>query len=127
MAYIDEFLCDLPKGIDTEIGERGIRLSGGQRQRVAIARALYNSPSIMIFDEATSSLDTKSEAEIKKTIYSLREEKTLIIIAHRLTTVEDCDCIFWLEKGKIKCSGPPEEIIPLYQRRKKKKKETPSI
>jgi len=115
MAYMDEFLCDLPKGINTEIGERGIRLSGGQRQRVAIARALYNSPSVMIFDEATSSLDTKSEAEIKKTMYSLRDEKTLIIIAHRLTTVEDCDCIFWIEKGKIKCFGPSEKIISLYQ------------
>ena len=122
MAYMDEFLYDLPKGVDTEIGERGIRLSGGQRQRVAIARALYTSPSVMIFDEATSSLDTKSEAEIKKTIYSLREEKTLIIIAHRLTTVEDCDCIFWIEKGKIKCSGPPEEVIPLYQQSKKREK-----
>lgn len=119
MAYMDEFLCNLHQGIDTEIGERGIRLSGGQRQRVAIARALYNSPSVMIFDEATSSLDTKSEAEIKKTIYSLREEKTLIIIAHRLTTVEDCDCIFWLESGQIKCSGPSENIIPLYQQNKK--------
>ena len=119
MAYMDEFLCNLPQGIDTEIGERGIRLSGGQRQRVAIARALYNSPSVMIFDEATSSLDTKSEAEIKKTIYSLREEKTLIIIAHRLTTVEDCDCIFWLDKGQMKCSGPSEKIIPLYQQNKK--------
>jgi ATP-binding cassette, subfamily B, bacterial PglK len=115
MAYMDEFLIDLPQGIDTEIGERGIRLSGGQRQRVAIARALYHSPSVMIFDEATSSLDTKSEAEIKKTIYSLRDEKTLIIIAHRLTTVEDCNCIFWLENGRIKKHGRPEEIIRLYK------------
>ncbi|WP_024334109.1 ABC transporter ATP-binding protein [Desulfotignum balticum] len=115
MAYMDEFLKDLPNGIDTEIGERGIRLSGGQRQRVAIARALYYSPSIMIFDEATSSLDTKSEAEIKKTIYSLKEEKTLIIIAHRLTTVEDCDRIYWLEKGRIKDAGSSEKIIPMYR------------
>jgi ABC-type multidrug transport system fused ATPase/permease subunit len=117
MAYMDEFVHDLPNGIETEIGERGIRLSGGQRQRVAIARALFNSPSVMIFDEATSSLDTKSEAEIKKTIYSLREQKTLIIIAHRLTTVEDCDRIFWLEKGTIKYSGSPEKIIPLYHKK----------
>lgn len=119
MAYMDDFLCDLPLGINAEIGERGIRLSGGQRQRVAIARALYKSPSIMIFDEATSSLDTKSEIEIKKTIYSLREEKTLIIIAHRLTTVEDCDYIFWLEKGKMKGFGPTEKILPLYKNGKK--------
>jgi ABC-type multidrug transport system fused ATPase/permease subunit len=123
MAYMDEFLNDLPQGIDTEIGERGIRLSGGQRQRVAIARALYTSPSVMIFDEATSSLDTQSETEIKKTIYSLKEEKTLIIIAHRLTTVEDCDCLFWLEKGKIKYFGPPEDIIPLYQQGKEAQKD----
>jgi ATP-binding cassette, subfamily B, bacterial PglK len=121
MAYMDEFMIDMPKGIDTEIGERGIRLSGGQRQRVAIARALYNSPEIMIFDEATSSLDTKSEDEIKKTIYSLRAGKTLIIIAHRLTTVEDCDCIFWLEKGAIKNSGASEKIIPLYKKNFKRK------
>ena len=116
MAYMDNFLCDLPKGIDTEIGERGIRLSGGQRQRVAIARALYKNPVLMIFDEATSSLDSNSEKEIKKTIYSLSQEKTLIIIAHRLTTVEDCDRIFWIEKGQIKKCGTATEILPLYKK-----------
>jgi ABC-type multidrug transport system fused ATPase/permease subunit len=116
MAYMDEFLINLPHGVHTIIGERGIRLSGGQRQRVAIARALYHSPSVMIFDEATSSLDSKTESEIKKTIYSLKGQKTLIIIAHRLTTVEDCDYIFWLEQGTIKSCGTPEKIIPLYKK-----------
>lgn len=111
-----EFLKNLDKGIDTIIGERGIRLSGGQRQRVAIARALYNSPQILIFDEATSSLDNKSEKEIQKTIYSLRGKHTLIIIAHRLTTVEDCDYLIWLENGKVIKIGNPEEIINEYSK-----------
>lgn len=115
MASMDEFLCDLPEGIHNEIGERGVRLSGGQQQRVAIARALYHDPGVMIFDEATSSLDTKSEKEIIKTIYSLKKAKTLIIIAHRLTTVEDCDRIIWIDKGKIKKIGKPEEILSIYQ------------
>lgn len=114
MAYMANFLTTLPQGIDTEIGERGIRLSGGQLQRVAIARALYNDPEIMIFDEATSSLDTKSEQGIKQTMYSLKDKKTLIIIAHRLTTIEDCDQVLWIEDGKVKLSGTPMEIIPLY-------------
>jgi ABC-type multidrug transport system fused ATPase/permease subunit len=113
MASID-FLDQLHEGIDTVIGERGIRLSGGQQQRVAIARALYREPDVLIFDEATSSLDTKSEKEIQKTIYSFKETKTLIIIAHRLTTVEDCDKIIWLENGKVEAIGPASEIIRNY-------------
>ncbi|MHA2282067.1 MAG: ABC transporter ATP-binding protein [Promethearchaeota archaeon] len=109
-----EFLTDLPKGIDTLIGERGVRLSGGQRQRVAIARALYKKPQVLIFDEATSSLDTESEREIQKTIYSFKGKLTLIIIAHRLTTVEDCDMLVWIENGRLKCTGIPEKIFTLY-------------
>ena len=113
MASID-FLDQLHEGIDTVIGERGIRLSGGQQQRVAIARALYREPDVLIFDEATSSLDTKSEKEIQKTIYSFKETKTLVIIAHRLSTVEDCDKIIWLENGKVLAVGPAKEIIKNY-------------
>ena len=113
MASID-FLDQLHEGIDTVIGERGIRLSGGQQQRVAIARALYREPDVLIFDEATSSLDTKSEKEIQKTIYSFKETKTLVIIAHRLSTVEDCDKIMWLENGKVVAIGPATEIIKNY-------------
>jgi ABC-type multidrug transport system fused ATPase/permease subunit len=114
MASID-FLDQLHNGIDTVIGERGIRLSGGQQQRVAIARALYREPDVLIFDEATSSLDTKSEKEIQKTIYSFKDTKTLIIIAHRLSTVEDCDKIIWLETGKMVAIGPATEILNKYK------------
>ncbi len=115
MAAMDDFLSELPDGIDTRIGERGVKLSGGQRQRVAIARALYNSPEIMIFDEATSSLDTKSERAIQKTMYSFKGKQTLIIIAHRLSTVENCDRIIWLEKGRIAKTGTPDEILFEYK------------
>jgi ATP-binding cassette, subfamily B, bacterial PglK len=114
MASMDDFINDLPDNIDSSIGERGIKLSGGQQQRVAIARALYNKPEIMIFDEATSSLDTNSEKAIQKTIYSFKGRQTLIIIAHRLTTVEDCDKVIWLEKGRIKMIGKPEKILRVY-------------
>jgi ABC-type multidrug transport system fused ATPase/permease subunit len=115
MAAMEDFLAELPNGIDTPIGERGVKLSGGQRQRVAIARALYNYPEIMIFDEATSSLDTKSEKAIQQTIYSFKGKQTLIIIAHRLSTVEDCDKIIWLEKGGIVKTGTPDEILLEYR------------
>ena len=119
MAAI-EFLEDLPNDIDTEIGERGVRLSGGQRQRVAIARALYNKPSIMIFDEATSSLDVKNEKAIMETIYGLKGRQTMIIVAHRLTTLEKCDFIVWLEKGEIKMQGGAEEVINAYDQMQRK-------
>ena len=115
MAAMDDFINDLPNSIDSFIGERGVRLSGGQQQRVAIARALYNQPEVMIFDEATSSLDSRSEKAIQKTIYSFKGRQTLIIIAHRLTTVEDCDKVIWLEEGRIKMIGSPEKILALYQ------------
>lgn len=115
MASID-FLDKLDRGIDTTIGERGIRLSGGQRQRVAIARALYRNPEILIFDEATSSLDTKSEREIQKTIYSFKKTKTLVIIAHRLSTVENCDKLIWLENGRVVSIGRASDILYRYDR-----------
>lgn len=110
MAAID-FLDTLHNGLNTPIGERGILLSGGQRQRVAIARALYNDPEILIFDEATSALDEKLEDDIRKTIYEFKGQLTLVIVAHRLRTVEDCDRIIWLEKGKVRSSGSPSLIL----------------
>jgi ABC-type multidrug transport system fused ATPase/permease subunit len=113
MASMD-FIDEMPSGMDTVIGERGIRLSGGQRQRLSIARSLYYKPEVLIFDEATSSLDHKSEKIIQNTIYSLKGKQTLIIIAHRLSTVEDCDYLIWLEKGKLVEIGPPEAIIEKY-------------
>ena len=115
MAAMQDFMDDMSHGLNSYIGERGVKLSGGQQQRVAIARALYNGPEIMIFDEATSSLDTKSEKAIQQTIYSFKGKQTLIIIAHRLSTVVDCDSLIWLEKGSIKMIGTPADVLALYQ------------
>lgn len=100
-AALDEFVRSLPDGLDTEIGERGIRLSGGQRQRIGIARALYPNPEVLFFDEATSALDNDTETDIMESIYRLRGARTIIIIAHRLTTIEACDHIFCVENEKI--------------------------
>lgn len=113
LAAID-FLDTLPKGLDTPIGERGTRLSGGQVQRVVIARALYHRPQIILFDEATSALDSGTEATIQRTVLSLRQQMTVVMVAHRLSTVETCDIIYWLEDGRLRASGPPSEILPLY-------------
>ncbi len=99
-AQLDEFIKTLPEGLDTGIGERGIRLSGGQRQRIGIARALYNNPEVLILDEATSALDNDTEAAIMESIHSLHGKKTLIIIAHRLQTIEKCDMVYRVENGK---------------------------
>lgn len=100
-ASIDAFVKGLPEGLNTEIGERGVRLSGGQRQRIGIARALYNDPEILFFDEATSALDNETETAIMESINNLQGTKTMIIIAHRLTTIEKCDVIYRVENGKI--------------------------
>lgn len=99
-ARLDEFVRTLPDGLDTGIGERGIRLSGGQRQRIGIARALYNNPEVLILDEATSALDNDTEAAIMESINRLHGKKTLIIIAHRLQTIEKCDIVYRVENGK---------------------------
>ncbi len=99
-AQLDEFIKTLPEGLDTGIGERGIRLSGGQRQRIGIARALYNNPEVLILDEATSALDNDTEAAIMESINRLHGKKTLIIIAHRLQTIEKCDLVYRVENGK---------------------------
>lgn len=114
MAAMD-FVEDLENGIDTIIGERGVRLSGGQLQRVSIARALYGRPQLIIFDEATSALDSATEQAVQKTIESLREYATVVIIAHRLTTVEKCDCLYWLEKGTIEMEGNSQIILTQYK------------
>lgn len=98
-AQLDEFIKTLPEGLDTGIGERGIRLSGGQRQRIGIARALYNDPEVLILDEATSALDNDTEAAIMESINRLHGKKTLIIIAHRLQTIEKCDMVYRVENG----------------------------
>ncbi|MDE7268202.1 MAG: ABC transporter ATP-binding protein/permease [Lachnospiraceae bacterium] len=100
-AQLDTFVKTLPEGVHTGIGERGIRLSGGQRQRIGIARALYNDPEVLILDEATSALDNETEAAIMESINRLHGKKTLVIIAHRLQTIEKCDMVFVVENGKI--------------------------
>lgn len=100
-AALEDFVKSLPDGLDTEIGERGVRLSGGQRQRIGIARALYADPEILVFDEATSALDYDTEANIMESIHLLQGEKTMIIIAHRLTTIQSCSHIYQVEDGRI--------------------------
>ena len=100
-AQLEEFVKSLPEGLDTSIGERGVRLSGGQRQRIGIARALFTDPEIIILDEATSALDNETEAAIMDAINALHGKKTLIIIAHRLTTIEECDMVYRVENGHI--------------------------
>lgn len=100
-AQLKEFVQSLPEGLDTSIGERGVRLSGGQRQRIGIARALYSDPQVLIFDEATSALDNETESAIMESINALHGKKTMIIIAHRLTTIQECDVVYRVENGKI--------------------------
>ena len=91
----------LPEGLDTGIGERGIRISGGQRQRISIARALFEDPEVLIMDEATSALDNDTEAAIMDSINRLHGRKTMVIIAHRLQTIEKCDIVYRVEDGKV--------------------------
>jgi ATP-binding cassette subfamily B protein AbcA/BmrA len=111
MAYADQFISELPNGYDTEVGERGIKLSGGQRQRIAIARAFLRDPKILMLDEATSSLDSKSELVVQQALQNLMRGRTTLVIAHRLSTVIDSDQIIFLEKGKITGSGTHEQLL----------------
>jgi ABC-type multidrug transport system fused ATPase/permease subunit len=110
-AHLTDFVNNLPDGLDTYVGERGVRLSGGQRQRIGIARALYPDPSIIVLDEASSSLDNATEKQIMHTVEQLHLQKTIIIIAHRLSTIENCDWIFKLDRGKIIDEGKPDQLL----------------
>lgn len=101
-AQINDFVSNMEQGLDTNIGDRGIKLSGGQRQRIGIARALYKNPKILIFDEATSALDNDTEKEVMKSINSLMDKRTIIIIAHRLSTIQNCKVLYKVENGNIK-------------------------
>ncbi|GHS88662.1 ABC transporter ATP-binding protein [Synergistales bacterium] len=109
-----DFAFSRPEGVDMHIGEDGAGLSGGETQRISIARALFAEPEILIFDEATSSLDQTNENIIRSTIDALHGQITAIIIAHRLTTVENCDIIFWVDNGQILSMGAPADVLPLY-------------
>jgi ATP-binding cassette, subfamily B, bacterial PglK len=112
-AQLEDFINSLTKGLDTVVGERGVRLSGGQRQRIGIARALYHNPSVLVLDEATSSLDSETERGVMESVMALHGKKTIIIVAHRLSTVEYCDVIFRLERGQIRESGSVSEILKI--------------
>lgn len=110
---IYDFIRELPDGLNTVIGERGVKLSGGQKQRIEIVRALISDRPIIIFDEATSALDNNSENIIKDTIESIKQTHIIIVIAHRLTTIENADMIYVLENGKIAESGVHDQLISL--------------
>jgi len=111
LAKLDDYVKTLPDGLDTIVGERGVRLSGGQRQRIGIARALYHDPEVLVLDEATSALDVETESCVMEAISELHGDKTIIIIAHRLATVEICDYVYKLEKGKLVGEGVPAEMF----------------
>ena len=117
LAQLREVVDQLPEGLETSVGERGVRLSGGQRQRVAIARALYRDPEVLIFDEGTAALDNQTEADLVRALESLHGERTLILVAHRLTTVRHCDHILILEDGRIADQGTFDALVerhPLF-------------
>ncbi|NBC26793.1 MAG: ATP-binding cassette domain-containing protein [Bacteroidetes bacterium] len=111
IAQLKDFLSTLDHGVETVVGERGVRLSGGQRQRIGIARALYNNPQVLVMDEATSALDNITERVLIKAIERLRADKTIIMIAHRLTTVKNCDTIYMMKDGEVIADGDYEELL----------------
>ena len=110
-AHLDAFIAKLPQGLETTVGERGLKLSGGEKQRVAIARAMLKNPAILIFDEATSALDSESEKAIQAEIRAVSANRTTLIIAHRLSTIVDADCILVMDSGRIVESGPHAELL----------------
>jgi ABC-type multidrug transport system fused ATPase/permease subunit len=110
-ALHDFVVAELPSGYDTFVGERGVRLSGGQRQRIGIARALYRDPALLILDEATSALDNITERIVMEAVQRIRSDKTVILIAHRLTTVKSCDTIFLMDRGRLLAQGSYDELV----------------
>jgi HlyD family secretion protein len=111
LAHLDELVQSLDNGIHSKVGERGVQLSGGQRQRIGIARALYHEADVLVFDEATSALDGITEKMIMDAIHDFSGQKTIIIIAHRLKTVQKCDTIFMIDQGQVTAQGTFEELL----------------
>lgn len=111
-AQLEEFVASQPEGLETLVGERGVRLSGGQRQRIGIARALYHDPAVLVLDEATSALDTATERDVMQSVTALQGSKTILIIAHRLSTVEHCSRLYRLHEGRVVEEGPPSAMAP---------------
>lgn len=111
LARLHEFVAGLPRGYDTMVGERGVRLSGGQRQRIGIARALYSDPDLLVFDEATSALDSLTESALLESLEGLAGNRTIVLVAHRITTVRRCDRVFVMDRGQIVESGTYEELM----------------
>ena len=111
MAYLDDYIMSLPKGYDTVLGESGINLSGGQKQRLSIARTLSKGSEVILFDEATSALDNNSQDYIKKTIDNLVNDHTIVIVAHRLSTIIDADIIHVVDNGKVIATGNHKELL----------------
>lgn len=110
IAQLEKFITSLPEGIDTQVGERGTKISGGQRQRLGIARAMFTHPNLLVLDEATSSLDGETEAGISEAIHALRGSTTVVMIAHRLSTVRNADIVVYMDKGKVLATGTFEEV-----------------
>jgi ABC-type multidrug transport system fused ATPase/permease subunit len=111
-AQLDEFVAGLPDGLETIVGERGVRLSGGEHQRIGIARALYHDPGVLVLDEATSALDAATELGVMRAVTALHGSKTLVIVAHRISTVAQCDRLYRLEHGKVVSAGEPSQLTP---------------
>jgi ABC-type multidrug transport system fused ATPase/permease subunit len=107
LANLSSFIFELKEGTETQVGERGVKLSGGQRQRIGLARALYNDPPVLVLDEATSALDKHTEDEVMEAIRELKGNKTILIIAHRTSTIAHCDLLFMIDSGSIAKVGPP--------------------
>nr|NKR04534.1 ABC transporter ATP-binding protein [Escherichia coli] len=112
LAGAHDFIAALPQGYDARVGERGARPSGGQRQRPGIAPAPYHHPDVLVFDEATSALDEETQAAVMRALRALSGRRTLILIAHRLSTLEGADAVHVLEAGRLVASGPPEAVLP---------------
>ena len=122
VAYLDRFVAELPSGIDTHVGERGAKISGGQRQRLGIARAMFTRPHLLVLDEATSSLDGETEASISEAIHALRGSTTVVMIAHRLSTVRNADIVVYLSEGRMLATGTFDEVrqtVPDFDRQAK--------